>query len=203
MLIMKLIIMITAVLTLTGCGMDTEGLSVREYVEDPQELDAAANECRNYEHETRRPSNRLPKCKKVRKARDLTFYASSLFGQCITANTEVLLHDEDRTIDQDCIDRIDREHDDTEGLSLIEYIKNPKELDRTRTVCGSANWKGIASSPRCKKVRKALKFTHHRSRTFGECVISEVNPFHFFLDDENRTVDSDCVDRVAREQGLN
>ena len=193
--------MITAVLTLTGCGMDTEGLSVREYVEDPQELDAAANECRNYEHETLRPSNRLPKCKKVRKARDLTFYASSLFGQCITANTEVLLHDEDRTVDHDCIERVDRDYKDTEGLTLIEYLKNPQVLDKSRGIC-STSWRDISSTPRCKKVKQAFDLTQHITEAFGECVISDGRRI-FFNNDKNRKVDSDCVDRVAREQGLN
>ena len=195
--------MIAAVLTLTGCGMDTEGLSVREYVEDPQELDAAINECQDYEYETGRSSGMFAKCKNAMEARDLTYRAGNLFGQCVTANTRVLFNDKDRTVDQDCIERVDREHDDTEGLTLIEYLKNPQVLDKSRSICDSTNWRGIASSPRCKKVRQASSLTYHKSRAFGQCVISEERKNSYLGKDKNRTVDADCVDRVAREQGLN
>ena len=189
--------MITAVLTLTGCGMDTEGLSVLEYVEDPKELDAAASDCKENIDEMRS----TPKCKKMWKARGLTSYANSLFGQCITANTNTLYEDEDRTVDQDCIDRIERDHEDTEGLSLIEYLKNPQELDRTKGICGTS-WRDIASTPRCKKVKQAFDLTHHITEAFGECVISDGRRI-FLNHDKNRTVDADCVDKVARKQGLN
>ena len=196
---MKLIIMITAVLTLTGCGMDTEGLSVLEYIKDPQELDAAVNDCMENIDEMRY----TPKCRKLDRARELTFYSSNLFGQCVTANTRVLFNDKDRTVDQDCIERVDREHDDTEGLTLIEYLKNPQVLDKSRSICDSTNWRGIASSPRCKKVRQASSLTYHKSRAFGQCVISEERKKYNLAKDKNRTVDADCVDRIAREQGLN